>query len=138
MKDYIFTVKGQPKGKGRPRFTENGHVYTPESTRIYEEEIKIRYKEKYKNEMLDGNIAVEVFINKKPASYLGIKKYNKLLGKYCNIKPDTDNVVKAVLDALNGVAYADDKNVVEIYAVKKYSTESSVVVRLYELENKKS
>lgn len=135
MKDYIFTVKGQPKGKGRPRFTKNGHVYTPESTRIYEEEIKIRYQEKYKNEMLDGNIAVEVFINKKPASYLGIKKYNKLLGKYCNIKPDTDNVVKAVLDALNGVAYADNKNVVEIYAVKKYSTESSVVVRLYELEN---
>ena len=135
MKDYIFTVKGQPKGKGRPRFTKNGHVYTPESTRIYEEEIKLRYKEKYKNEMLDGNIAVEVFINKKPASYLGISKYNKLLGKYCNIKPDTDNVVKAVLDALNGVAYADDKNVVEIYAVKKYSTESSVVVRLYELEN---
>lgn len=135
MKDYIFTVKGQPKGKGKPRFTKNGHVYTPESTRIYEEEIKIRYKEKYKNEMLDGNIAVEVFINKKPASYLGIKKYNKLLGKYCNIKPDTDNVVKAVLDALKGVAYADDKNVVEIYAVKKYSTESSVVIRLYELEN---
>lgn len=135
MKDYIFTVKGQPKGKERPRFTKNGHVYTPESTRIYEEEIKIRYKEKYKNEMLDGKIAVEVFINKKPASYLGIRKYNKLLGKYCNIKPDTDNVVKAVLDALNGIAYADDKNVVELYAVKKYSTESSVVVRLYELEN---
>lgn len=135
MKDYIFKVNGQPKGKGKPRFTKNGYVYTPESTRIYEEEIKIRYKEKYKNEMLDGNIAVEVFINKKPASYLGIKKYNKLLGKYCNIKPDTDNVVKAVLDALNGVAYADDKNVVEIYAVKKYSTESSVVIRLYELEN---
>jgi len=135
MKDYIFTVKGQPKGKGRPRFTKNGHVYTPESTRIYEEEIKLRYKEKFKDEMLDGNIAVEVFINKKPASYLGIKKYNKLLGKYCNIKPDTDKVVKAVLDALNGVAYADDKNVVEIYAVKKYASESSVVVRLYELES---
>ena len=135
MKDYIFKVNGQPKGKGKPRFTKNGHVYTPESTRIYEEEIKLRYKEKFKNEMLDGNIAVEVFINKKPASYLGIKKYNKLLGKYCNIKPDTDNVVKAVLDALNGVAYADNKNVVEIYAVKKYSTESSVVIRLYELEN---
>jgi len=135
MKDYIFTVKGQPKGKGRPRFTKNGHVYTPESTRIYEEEIKLRYKEKFKNEMLDGNIAVEVFINKKPASYLGIRQYNKLLGKYCNIKPDTDNVVKAVLDALNGVAYADDKNVVEIYAVKKYASESSVVIRLYELEN---
>ena len=41
MKDYIFTVKGQPKGKGRPGFTKNGYVYTPESTRIYEEEIKL-------------------------------------------------------------------------------------------------
>lgn len=140
MKDYIFTVKGQPQGKGttaRQRKTKiyEEWTYTPESTRIYEEEIKLRYKEKFKNEMLDGNIAVEVFINKKPASYLGIRKYNKLLGKYCNIKPDTDNVVKAVLDALNGVAYADDKNVVEIYAVKKYASESSVVIRLYELEN---
>ena len=137
MKDYIFRVGGQPRGKGRPRFTKNGYAYTPETTRIYEEEIRLRYKEKFGDDMLSGNIAVEDFINKEPASYLGIKKYNKLLGKYCNIKPDTDNVVKAVLDALNGVAYADDKNVVEIYAVKKYASESSVVVRLYELESYK-
>lgn len=133
MKDYIFTVKGQPKGKGRPRFTKNGHVYTPESTRIYEEEIKLRYKEKFKDEMLDGNIAVEVFINKKPASYLGIKKYNKLLGKYCNIKPDTDNVVKAVLDALNGVAYADDKQIIELNIEKIYAETSWTEVKIEEI-----
>ena len=126
MKDYIFRVEGQPRGKGRPRFTKNGYAYTPETTRIYEEEIRLRYKEKFGDDMLSGNIAVEVFINKEPASYLGKKRYNELLGTYCNIKPDTDNVVKVVLDALNGVAYADDKNVVEIYAVK---------IRLYELEN---
>ena len=135
MKDYIFRVEGQPRGKGRPRFTKNGYAYTPETTRIYEEEIRLRYKEKFGDDMLSGNIAVEVFINKEPASYLGKKRYNELLGTYCNIKPDTDNVVKVVLDALNGVAYADDKNVVEIYAVKKYASESSVVIRLYELEN---
>lgn len=135
MKDYIFKIPGQPRGKGRPRFTKNGHAYTPESTRIYEEEIQLRYKEKFGDDMLGGNIAVEVFINKEPASYLGKKRYNELLGTYCNIKPDTDNVVKAVLDALNGLAYEDDKNVVELYAQKRYATESSVVVRLYELEN---
>lgn len=134
MKDYIFKIPGQPRGKGRPRFTKNGYAYTPETTRIYEEEIRLRYKEKFGDDKLDGNIAVEVFINKKPASYLGKKRYNELLGTYCNIKPDADNVVKAVLDALNGLAYDDDKNVVELYAQKRYATESSVVVRLYELE----
>lgn len=137
MKDYIFRVEGQPRGKGRPRFTKNGYAYTPESTRIYEEEIQLRYKEKYGDDKLDGNIAVEVFINKEPASYLGKKRYNELLGTYCNIKPDADNVVKAVLDALNGLAYDDDKNVVELYAQKRYATESSVVVRLYEVERNK-
>lgn len=35
-------------------------------------------------------------------------------------KPDADNILKAVLDALNGVAYEDDRQVVEVLCIKKY------------------
>ena len=134
MKDYIFKIPGQPRGKGRPRFTKNGYAYTPETTRIYEEEIRLRYKEKFGDDKLDGNIAVEVFINKKPASYLGKKRYNELLGTYCNIKPDADNVVKAVLDALNGLAYKDDKQIIELKIKKMYAETSWTEVCIKELE----
>lgn len=43
-------------------------------------------------------------------------------------KPDIDNVIKAVLDGLNGVAYADDSQVVALSASKCYSDDPRVVV----------
>ena len=39
MKEVEFVVYGRPKGKGRPRFTMDGHAYTPQTTRMYEKEI---------------------------------------------------------------------------------------------------
>nr|DAH87168.1 MAG TPA: Endodeoxyribonuclease RusA [Caudoviricetes sp.] len=39
-------------------------------------------------------------------------------------KPDVDNILKAVLDALNGVAYKDDKQVIEVTCGKWYSQSS--------------
>lgn len=35
------------------------------------------------------------------------------------VKPDVDNIAKLVLDALNGLAYADDKQVVGLMTIKK-------------------
>lgn len=46
------------------------------------------------------------------------------------IKPDTDNIIKAVLDALNGLAYEDDSEVVSVTAKKYYSAEPRVEVAL--------
>lgn len=42
-------------------------------------------------------------------------------------KPDIDNVIKIILDALNGIAYKDDCQVVEVIAVKKYTEETERV-----------
>ena len=39
-------------------------------------------------------------------------------------KPDIDNILKIVLDGLNGVAYADDKQVIEVRCRKFYSVSS--------------
>ena len=47
------------------------------------------------------------------------------------VKPDIDNVVKLVMDALNGVAYDDDKQVVRQYAEKRYTDgEPYIAVRV--------
>lgn len=45
-------------------------------------------------------------------------------------KPDVDNVLKAVLDALNGVAYKDDSRVVHVAASKFYSNDPKIVIRI--------
>ena len=36
-------------------------------------------------------------------------------------KPDADNIVKAILDALNGLMYKDDSCIVELHCIKYYS-----------------
>lgn len=45
-------------------------------------------------------------------------------------KPDTDNIAKIVLDALNGLAYPDDKQVVELQVLKTYDLDGYVEVEL--------
>ena len=50
------------------------------------------------------------------------------------MKPDTDNIAKSVLDALNGLAYGDDKQIVELKVRKYYGVEPYVNVKLIELE----
>lgn len=63
------------------------------------------------------------------------KRELKLSGKIRpTMKPDNDNIAKSVLDALNGVAYLDDKQIVELAVDKKYGEEPYVYVKLIELE----
>ena len=43
-------------------------------------------------------------------------------------KPDCDNIQKAVLDALNKLAYADDKQVVSSFVDKRYAKDEPYVL----------
>ena len=45
-------------------------------------------------------------------------------------KPDADNIAKIICDALNGVAYMDDTQVIELTVVKKYAKEPKVKVSI--------
>ena len=51
----------------------------------------------------------------------------------CTKKPDADNIVKVVLDALNKVAYRDDAQVVELVAIKRWSNTSKLKVVIEEI-----
>lgn len=49
-------------------------------------------------------------------------------------KPDVDNIAKAVFDSLNGIAYKDDAQVVELSMAKYYAENGFVKVMLEEME----
>lgn len=113
-------IPGKPQGKGRPRYWK-GHAVTPESTMTYEQMIAMLWKcERYG--VSDKPISVEI-----TAFYLVPKSWSKKkqAAVYAGeikptVKPDIDNIVKIVLDGLNGVAFTDDKQVIEIQAQKCY------------------
>lgn len=123
---FSFVVPGRPQGKGRPRFSRSGHAYTPESTRRYEALIRetaraAAKKAGWKIADSGAHVCVDA-IFPVPRSWPKAKRRAAERGDITPGKPDIDNVVKAVLDGLNGVAYEDDKAVKAISASKKYST----------------
>lgn len=120
-----FLVMGDPQGKARPRFSGlTGAVYTPRKTKKYESVIKDAFLAA-EGKMIPADCYVRVTVD----AYFRIpKSYTKGRRLACqhNInrptkKPDIDNTLKVVLDALNGVAYEDDRQVVEVRCRKWYT-----------------
>jgi Holliday junction resolvase RusA-like endonuclease len=133
-----FTVLGDPKGKGRPRFSRVGKftkTYTDAKTKMYEEKIASAARlATYPHEPLTTPIAVFMRINVPiPTSYSKKRKEACLLGVEMPCKkPDIDNVAKGILDAMNGIVYKDDVQVVRLTLHKQYSTEPSVYIMVRE------
>ena len=121
-----LTIPYAPVPKARPRVTKTGHTYTPEKTKQYERIVQYIFNSKYgymKQPLTEKAVsATLLFYMPIPKSFSKKKidelKENKML---CPKKPDIDNLAKAVLDALNGRAYKDDNQIVELFARKEYS-----------------
>ena len=119
-----FSVPGEPVGKARPRFTKNGHAYTPDKTRSYEAIIRLcAIKAMKGKKLLTGAISLSVTaFFPIPKSYTKTVREKALSGEMRHTKkPDWDNVGKIVSDALNGVVYADDAKVSHAIVDKRYS-----------------
>lgn len=112
-------LNGEPKTKGRPRFTRNGQAYTPKETRIAELEILTKWTEDG-SRSLDGDIGMELIFD------LGTKRIK-----------DIDNMAKLVLDALNKKAFADDNQIVELISRKRYvgKDKAKTIIRIWEIAN---
>ena len=118
-----FIVPGEPRGKDRPRFTRNGRTYTTRKTIDYEKRIRTAYQEQYgQMPVLEGPICMVITaIFPIPKSDTKRTRENKLAGRLLPTrKPDTDNIMKAICDALNGIAYKDDSQIVECHLTKQY------------------
>lgn len=129
----VFEVPGEPRGKGRPRFS-GGHAYTDSETRAYENKI-IAY---YRQQLHGYRWSDEAFISIEVTAVLPIPKRATQAARagmqtgriLPSRKPDVDNVLKVVLDALNGVAYKDDARVVAVSAKKIYGVAPKLIVEM--------
>lgn len=134
MSTVAFTIPGAPRGKGRPRasrFAGGVRLYTDAKTASYEGLIAYAAQQALGcREPLDGPLTVTVLIRLAPAAS-GSKAMRaaQLAGGVCPTKkPDLDNVVKAVLDGCNGVAFRDDAQVCWVNAGKIYAPAGGVDV----------
>lgn len=117
-----FIIPGEPVAKGRPKLSRYG-TYTPKKTKEYEEHIKQEWRKNGYKEPLKGAVAVSIrFCRGIQKSGSKAVRMKKILGQIKpTVKPDLDNYIKAVLDGLNGLAWVDDSQIVEITASKEYS-----------------
>lgn len=115
MSDYFtMQVDGIPQGKGRPRFSrKTGNVYTPSKTRSYENSLKWEAKIAMKGKPWTGPVYVEV------RACMPLPK-TKPKSPWPTGKPDCDNFLKVSLDALNGIVWVDDAQVVAATIHKEY------------------
>ena len=124
-----INIPGKIVGKQRPKFSRQGNfvkTYTPEKTVNYENWVKMCWMQS-EQEKLSGNIiAVIVARFIIPQSYSN-KKRRELNENPCPKKPDCDNIAKSILDALNGIAYDDDAQIVDLSVSKVYSADEEGV-----------
>jgi Holliday junction resolvase RusA-like endonuclease len=140
-KKLLFSVPGKPQGKQRAKVSTYGgfaRAYTPEETVAYENLIKLSFKQALKGEKTpfwETPVSLTVVANYAIPKSFSKKKRGAALGGEIKpqTKPDIDNVVKVVCDALNSVAYRDDTQVIRVIGEKVYSDEPKLEVLIREL-----
>ena len=128
---YEICIEGKPFGKQRPRFNSQTHrTYTPSSTRLNEQIIAKLWRNKYGREKVQGYITLAVYAYFRPNKSDSKKTTaDKLANKLRpSKKPDADNILKLVADALNGVAYTDDASITTMYCTKRYAKDEYIKV----------
>lgn len=130
-----FMVPGKPVGKARPRVNTYTHrAYTPDSTKAYETTVRNSYMNAaHPGERLHvGPVRVQIMAYYPiPKSWSKARKRAAVAGETVpEVKPDLDNLAKAILDALNGLAYEDDSSVTDLTIHKRYAEIGHTVVRI--------
>jgi len=117
---YDFFVEGLPKAQPRPRMTKNGHVYTPDTAKEWKESVSVGVM---KNRQPVITLPVKLTV----CFYFQFPKREKPLIEKPGyfrphiIKPDADNLLKAVMDAMtDALVWIDDTQVYAVSAEKWY------------------
>jgi len=136
----VFEVPGPPQGKERHRtvMTRGGkfRTYTPAKTVAYEKLVhtcfRIQWRKRALHLPLEGPIQVDVVAFFKIPVSTSKKKRKEMLEYEIlpTVKPDVDNIEKAVYDGLSGFVYKDDKQICKNQTLKVYGEEPRVVVKI--------
>lgn len=131
-----FTFNYKPEAKQRPRFGAKGKVYNPQRKKALE--YKWDAAKQMRSQALERPLEAPVCVNMvfhmpMPKSW-SQKRREEQLGKPMTSKPDVDNLMKWILDVLNGIAYHDDRYVTSGYFEKKWGYEGKVQISIQEQE----
>lgn len=102
-----FTVPGNPIPKARARVLRTGRTYTPRSTQEHEETVRIAAIKAGVKKVEEGPVRLVLHFYRENA-----------------LRCDFDNLAKTVTDALNGIAYEDDSQIVQCMTIKDWDPES--------------
>ena len=118
--ELTFTIPGEPASKARPRFDGRGikgRTYTPAKTKAAEAAVALMFRSAGGKFEPDGEVTFGVEVT----FFNGTRQ-----------RRDIDNMIKLVLDGLNGVAWVDDTQVTEVTARKRFVSrdEARTVVKV--------
>ena len=134
-----FVVYGEPVGKARARTVQGKsgfiHSYTPAKSRKYEDLIRYEAQRHAGAGLLMGALMVKIWAFRSPTKVSQKKRVDMLEGTIRPIsRPDTDNYAKSVLDALNGILFKDDSQVVALEVQKWFGDPPRIEIEITQLE----
>lgn len=113
MIDFIIPL--DPVAKGRPRFSRRGQAYTPDKTRRFEADVKKIARRHRPTTPMTGAIQVTLIFN--------MRRPKACKRAFPSVRPDIDNLSKAIMDALSDF-WLDDGQIVNLSARKNYGSPS--------------
>ena len=138
-----FTIPGPAQGKGRPRFSrKSGAAFTPAKTRNHEAFVKMLAVQAMQDDYngityvprapFDTPVAliVQIFCTI-PPSWNKAKREAAKANVIRPGKPDIDNVIKSIGDAMNGVVYTDDSLIYRVEATKMFADVACTTVEVH-------
>ena len=128
----IVVIPGRPIPQQRPRFAK-GHAYDPSAKD--KREFMLKCVEEQLPEGIAGPLSIDLtFEYKRPKTHFRTGKFSHIMKEDAPMihtqTPDLDNLVKFVLDALNGKYYIDDRQIYKITARKKWSETDQTIVKI--------
>lgn len=115
MSDLFFTLPGRPVPWARAG-SRSGRRFTRPEVKAYQEQIAWAAKAAGAT-IMEGGLVIDI-----NAFWPAPQRKQNLMGRFRPSIPDIDNITKTVLDALNGIAWKDDAQIVVLHVTKKYGT----------------
>ncbi len=139
VRRILMTLYGNPVAQGRPRFSRQGgfvKTYDPIKSKAYKALIRLLQPLLAKPgfRQFENPCRVHLLICRAIPSGFSQKKRKEAIEAKIRptTRPDTDNYIKGILDALNGTVLKDDSIVCEINAGKIYSDKPRIEVMVEE------
>lgn len=130
-----FTIIGEPVAQGRPRFSTQGgfaRAYDPKKSSDFKQYVKMVAAGIAPSEILTGELNLIVDVYRSIPKSFSKKKIEMALNGTLRptSKPDVDNYVKGIKDALNKVIWKDDSQIVSLTVRKWYSDKPRIEIEV--------